>query len=113
MDKNPPRPDWLDEFEDLANAQLGNGSSCAQVHPIVEAWYNDLMEEDLPPSRDSIMQAVACLSTEIITNMPDRLLAAMNIDDSNQEDFVLWVQEILMIGRAFEIGLNTGELDDL
>ncbi len=34
----PEEPEWLDEFRDLANRELEAGSSCEQVHPIVERW---------------------------------------------------------------------------
>ena len=47
----PEDPNWLDEFEDLANQQLDYGSSCEQVHPIVERWFQKLMENDPPESR--------------------------------------------------------------
>ena len=35
--KPDPRPDWLDDFEDLANEELTDSSACDQVHPIVAA----------------------------------------------------------------------------
>ncbi len=113
MDDNNPRPDWLDEFEDLANQELDEGSACVQVHPIVEAWYTALMNDEPPASRDSVLQAIACLSTEVITDIPDGLLAAIELTDDSQEELILWVQEILMVGRAFQIALDKGQLDDL
>ena len=68
----PQEPDWLDEFEDLANRELGEGSSCEQVHPIVERWYHEAMQPEPPASRDSVLQAMACLATEILYDAPGR-----------------------------------------
>ena len=31
----------------------------------------------------------------------------------DEEDGILWVEQILLIGRAFECALRKGELDDL
>lgn len=110
-DTNRP-PNWLEEFEDMANKRLGEGSACKQIHPIVEAWYAKLMEGEPPTSRDSVMQAIACLSTEIIIDMPEEFFEAF-ANGLDQAEFAYWVQEILMIGRAFEIALRAGQLDDL
>ncbi|HEX2907713.1 MAG TPA: hypothetical protein VHO69_12670 [Phototrophicaceae bacterium] len=105
-------PQWLDEFEELANRQLDEGSSCEQVHPIIERWFERLMEGDPPESRDSIMQAMACLSTEVLYNAPDDLLESL-LGNVNEDDLANWVEQILLIGRAFEISLRKGDLDDL
>lgn len=113
MNDHEQGPDWLDEFEDMANEHLTEGSACKQIHPIVEQWYDELMDGEPPVSRDSVLQAIACLSTEIIFDMPDELLDAFTIGDGDDNELALWVQEILMIGRAFQIALNQGELDDL
>lgn len=109
------RPHWLDEFEDMANEDLTEGSACAQIHPIVENWYDDLMEKEPPASRDAVLQAIACLSSELLFDMPDELFNAFHATDEadNSEELALWVQEILMIGRAFQIALDKGDLDDL
>lgn len=40
------QPDWLEEFENLANDQLDEGSACDQIHPIIAAWYKELMGGD-------------------------------------------------------------------
>ncbi|NDJ85101.1 MAG: hypothetical protein GYB66_04380 [Chloroflexi bacterium] len=116
-------PKWLQEFEDLANERLEHGSACKQVHPIVEAWYERLMDGDPPSSRDSVLQAIACLATEIVSDMPDEIFDHFLVDEEADEEsegseeseaeLAYWVQEILMIGRAFQIALEKGELDDL
>lgn len=111
MSNNTQRPEWLDEFENLANEQLETGSSCHQVHPIIEQWYASLAEP--PPSRDSILQAMSCLSTELLTDMPDDIFEALFDNDLDYEAVVAWVQDILMIGRAFQDALTNGGLDDL
>ncbi|PJF44819.1 MAG: hypothetical protein CUN55_01920 [Phototrophicales bacterium] len=113
MDDENMRPDWLEEFEDLANRELAEGSACEQIHPMIEAWYTELMNDEPPPSRDSVLQAIACLSTEVLTDMPEVLLSTLELNDESQEALILWVQEILMIGRAFQIALDKGRLDDL
>ncbi|GEM_PF-469591 len=107
-------PDWLHEFEELADRELEDGSSCEQVHPIVLNWYENLMDGE-PPSandRDSVLQAAACLTTEIINTIPDdmfdKLTAAFD-----EDEVAGWIEYVLMIGRAFERSLNNGQLDDL
>lgn len=111
-DQPPNDPRWLDEFEDLANRQLDDGSSCDQVHPVIEGWFNQLMESDPPTSRPSITQAMACLSTEVLHNSPEELIEEL-LEHMDEDDLALWVEHILLIGRAFEIALRKGELDDL
>lgn len=105
-------PNWLEEFEDLANQQLDYGSSCEQVHPIVERWYQKLMENDPPESRASVEQAMSCLSTEVLNGLPDDVVESL-LEHMTEDDLATWVLHILLIGRAFESGLHSGELDDL
>lgn len=105
-------PKWLDEFEDLANRELNDGSSCEQVHPIVERWFQRLMESEPPQSRDSVMQAMACLSTEVLYNTPDDLIESLT-ERMSEDDLANWIEHILLIGRAFESALRNGDLDDL
>lgn len=112
-DRNDPaEPEWLDEFRDLADRELGSGSSCEQVHPIVRRWYERLLEQEPPPARDSVLQAIACLSSEIMADSPPELFndVADKVDD---DQLAGWVEYILMVGRAFELALQRGELDDL
>jgi len=114
-DQQPPAsndPDWLDEIEELANSQLEDGSSCEQVHPIVEHWYTKLLEGEPPTSRDSVLQAMSCLSTEILFDTPEDMLDTL-MENMDEEDVAGWIEYILMIGRAFEIALRNGDLDDL
>lgn len=111
MSNNTQRPEWLDEFENLANEQLEAGSSCHQVHPIIEQWYASLAEP--PKSRDSVLQAMSCLSTELLTDMPDDIFEVLFDNELDYEAVVAWVQDILMIGRAFQDALSNGGLDDL
>lgn len=113
MDGKRQRPKWLEEFEDLANDRLEGGSSCHQVHPIVENWYMHLMQQEPPISRDSILQAMSCLSTELITDMPDEIFETLFNEDVDYEDITFWIQELLMVGRAFQMALDNGEFDDL
>ena len=112
-DKNPPdEPEWLEEFPQLADRELGAGSSCEQVHPIVQRWYQELLESEPPASRDSVLQAMACLSREILAEAPP---AFFDRETGQMDDDQLagWVEYILMVGRAFEIALHSGALDDL
>lgn len=107
---NDPR--WLDEFEDLANQQLEEGSSCEQVHPIVERWFHDAMQGDPPDSRPSVTQAISCLATEVLHGSPEDVVNTL-LEHMSEDDLSLWIEHILLIGRAFEIGLEKGDLDDL
>jgi hypothetical protein len=113
MNEQPKRPKWLDEFENLANSQLASGSACSQIHPIVERWYQKLQTQDRPPSRDSVMQAISCLSTELIEEMPSEIFEAVSNNDLAYDQIAIWIQQILMVGRAFQLSLDRGELDDL
>jgi len=106
------QPNWLDEFEDLANEQLEEGSSCEEIHPIVAAWYEEVMAGEPPASRDSVLQAMHCLTTEAMNDMPQavtEVLSGRDLDDELAE----WVTELLLVGRAFQIALENGRLDDL
>ncbi|NDJ75262.1 MAG: hypothetical protein GYB65_03295 [Chloroflexi bacterium] len=105
-------PEWLDEFEDLANEQLTEGSACAQVHPIIAAWYEEIMDGDPPESRDAVWQALHCLTTEVLIDMPESVTKALDEHDV-EEDLANWVTELLLVGRAFQIALDNGRLDDL
>ncbi len=105
-------PNWLDDYEDLANDQLGNGSSCQQIHPIVETWFSKLMDGDPPESRDSVIQAISCLATEVLYSSPENLIEPI-IKDIGEDELAIWIEQILLIGRSFEIALQKGELDDL
>ena len=105
-------PHWLRPIEDLANEQLGDGSACEQVHPIVARWFEQLMQGDPPLSRDAVQQAVSCLATEVYYSTPEEVAEALE-STLDEEDVILWVEQILLIGRAFECALRQGELDDL
>lgn len=110
--QNPQNPNWLDEFEDLANEELVEGSACEQVHPIVARWYEEVMANDPPTSRDAVWQAMHCLTTEVLEDVPPEIanvLAEHDIEDVFEE----WVTELLLIGRAFQLALDNGRLDDL
>lgn len=113
-DSQRREPDWLHEFEELANRELEHGSSCEQVHPIVLEWYEKLLDGD-PPSlhdRDSVVQATACLTTEIINTIPDEMYDKLTTA-FDEDEMAGWIEYVLMIGRAFERSLHDGELDDL
>jgi hypothetical protein len=111
-DPSPNEPDWLDEFQDLANRELAEGSSCEQIHPIVERWYRRLMHQEPPAARDSVLQATACLATEILYDAPDDLLEEV-LKHVDEESLANWIETVLTVGRAFEIALRRGDLDDL
>jgi hypothetical protein len=105
-------PKWLDEFEDLANEELGEGSACEQVHPIVERWFTKLLDGEPPTSKPSVEQAMVCLTTEVLNTLPEETSNAI-LEVMDEEDFAEWVEMVLLIGRAFEQSLRSGELDDL
>lgn len=105
-------PDWLNPYEDMANDQLGHGSSCEQVHPIMANWFTKLMASDPPESRDSVVQAISCLATEVMLSSPDNLIEPL-LQNATEDDVAIWIEQILLIGRAMEIALNKGDLDDL
>jgi hypothetical protein len=109
---SPNDPKWLDEFEELANEELGDGSACEQVHPIVENWYSKLLEGEPPTSRDSVIQAMACLATEILYDSPEDLVEAIT-EHVSEDELATFIEYVLMVGRAFEISLRSGDLDDL
>lgn len=106
------KPDWLDEFEDLANQRLDDGSSCEQIHPLIAAWYKETMAGDPPISRESVWQAMQCLTTEVLNDIPLSLVEVLASEDLDDE-LADWVTELLLVGRAFQIALDRGRLDDL
>jgi hypothetical protein len=105
-------PQWLEEFQQLADEQLGHGSSCEQVHPIVERWFDKLLEGDPPTSRPSVEQAMACLTTEVMNTLPEEVVETIS-EVMDEEEFYVWIEQVLLIGRSFEMSLRDGELDDL
>jgi hypothetical protein len=107
------RPSWLEEFEDLANQVLPSGSSCHQVHPIVADWYRALFDKAPPTSRDSVAQAMSCLSTEILNDVPSNVQEVFDMATLESTTMLEWIRGVLMIGRAFQLALDSGELDDL
>ena len=110
----PPnnQPEWLSPFEDLANQQLGEGSACEQVHPVMESWFSKLMDGAPPASREAIIQAVSCLATEVMLSSPEHLIEPM-LENASEDEIAVWIEQIILIGRAFEIALRSGEFDDL
>jgi hypothetical protein len=112
MSEQRKSPEWLRQFEELANEQLGSGSSCEQVHPIIARWFEALLESEPPESRAAVMQATSCLATELLFSSPDELVNPL-LENVDEDDVALWIEQILLIGRAFEIALRNGELDDL
>lgn len=104
---------WLDEFQSLANDALPEGSACAQVHPIVEEWLDELLEGDPPDSRDSVWQAMSCLTTEVIYKLtPENILEVLQ-EHFEEDEIATWLESLLLVGRAFQIALDEGRLDDL
>jgi len=115
MDKGKPQqdPEWLEEFQLLANEQLNEGSACIQVHPIIEKWLEEVLAAEPPESRDSVWQAMACLTTEIIYRLtPEHILTVLQ-ENFEEEEVATWLESIVLIGRAFQIALDNGRLDDL
>lgn len=106
--------DWLEEFEQLADDVLSQQetSACDQIHPIVADWYYKTISKEPPASRDSVMQALVCLTSELMADMPDEIFEALS-QYVDEDEVALWLQEILLIGRAFEQSLKRGDLDDL
>ena len=112
-------PQWLDEIQDLANEVLGapeNGSACDQVHPVIAKWYDDAldrMEAEAIEDRPAVWQAVSCLATELMLEAEvDETLAPM-FDAVDEDMLGMWIEHILMVGRAMEASLRDGDLDDL
>jgi hypothetical protein len=114
--KNPKKePKWLQDFEQMANKELGpdvDGASCAQIHPIIERWFMRYLENDPPTARPSVEQAMACLTTEVLNTLPPEVVDAM-AKGMDEDELALWIENILLVGRAFEASLRNGELDDL
>jgi hypothetical protein len=109
----PGKPDWLEEFEILANTELTEGTACTQVHPIVEVWLEELLAGDPPDGRDSVWQAMSCLTTEVIDKItPDDILDVLQ-QNFEHEEVAAWLESVLLVGRAFQIALDNGRLDDL
>ena len=112
MDPEDNDLSWLNEFEEMADEELGDGSACEQIHPIVEEWLREWLESDIPTPRSSVSQAVACLATEIINNTPENILNTL-MEHCEEEEVLQWIQGILVTGQAFQTALSSGRLDDL
>jgi hypothetical protein len=103
---------WLNDFEEMADEKLGDGSACDQIHPIVERWLDEWLESDIPAPRSSVAQALACLATEVLNIMPESIVDAL-MAQCDEEEIYEWVQSILITGGAFQAALDKGRLDDL
>mgnify|MGYP001474793891 CR=1 FL=1 len=107
-------PDLWEPFNDMADDELPKGSSCEQIHPIIERFFKRLMDGQPPESRDSVVQAISCLATEVFLSSPDHLVEPL-LETVSEDDICLWIEQILLVGRAFEIALQQGDedLDDI
>ena len=55
---------------------------------------------------------MACLTTEVIDKVtPDSIYDLLQTCD--EDEVAGWVENLLLIGRAFQLALDTGRLDDL
>ncbi len=106
--------EWLEEFERLAEEVLSQQETSAydQIYPIVKTWYEETLNTDFPASREAVIEAVACLTSEVFADMPDSIFDAL-VDSADEEEVAIWLFEVLMLGRAFEQALRNGRLDDL
>ena len=105
--------EWLDEFEAMANEELVDGSACTQVHPIMEQWLEELLQGDPPESRESVWQAMSCLTTETLYKLtPDEILDVLQ-EHLDEDEVSTWIETLLLVGRSFQIALDNGRLDDL
>lgn len=106
------KPQWWDEFEELADQELEAGASCEQVHPIISRWFEQLLTAEPLASRPSIDQAAACLTTEILNSAPEEMIDQL-LQIVDEDEVAQFIEQVLYIGRAFERALHNGELDDL
>jgi hypothetical protein len=104
--------DWFEEFSRMADRRLGEGSSCAQIHPVIERWFLGWLQKDMGPMRGSVAQALACLSTEVLNIAPKPVLDAL-LEHCDEDEVARWIQHVLATGKAFQAALDSGELDDL
>jgi hypothetical protein len=58
------------------------------------------------------MQALSCLATEVLYSSDDNLVSPL-MESADEDEVAMWIEQILLVGRAFEIALRNGELDDL
>jgi hypothetical protein len=103
---------WFDEFSEMADRRLGDGSACEQIHPVVEAWFEALNAQEPPPMRPSVEQALSCLATEVLNATPPAILDAL-VAHNDEDEVADWVLQMLVIGKAFQQALDAGELDDI
>lgn len=106
---------WFEEFSRMADNRLGEGSACAQIHPIVEGWFNawaEREEADSDSMRASVVQALSCLATEVLNSSPQSILDVL-VEHCDQDEVAEWIMHILAAGKAFQQALDNGELDDL
>ena len=88
------------------------GRRASRCIRLSSAGISQLMQHEPPPSRDSVLQAMACLSTEILYDAPEDVLEEV-LKHVDEDALTSWIEYVLMIGRAFEIALRSGDLDDL
>ncbi len=115
-DNQPESPNWMDDIQDFADQVLGDmddAAACDQVHPVIAQWYDNELENEPPESRPAVWQAIACLATEILIDVDNDEALQPLLDAVDEDTLAMWVEHILMVGRAMEISLQNGDLDDL
>ena len=79
----------------------------------IEKWLDELLDGEPPNSRDSVWQAMACLTTETIYKATPENILEMLQEHFSEDEIAAWLENVLLIGRAFQIALDSGRLDDL
>ncbi len=102
----------FDEFWRWPTRRLGDGSACEQIHPLFEPCFAALNGQEPPPMRPSVEQALSCLATEVLNATPPAILDAL-VAHNDEDEVADWVLQVLVIGKAFQQALDTGELDDI
>lgn len=103
---------WLEEFSRMADDRLGDGSACDQVHPIVERWYTRWLQSEIDEPRSSVLQALACLTTEVLNSAPESILDVL-MENCDEDEVADWLQHLLFTGMSLQKSLDSGDLDDL
>jgi len=103
--------DWVNSLFSQPSKPV-EPSSCRQVHPIIAAWLSDWLSRTPPQARPSIQQAIACLSAEVLVVTPPGL-RKLFLEQCDADEVSEWIQDLLVIGQAFQRALDRGQFDDL
>src|SRR5688572_16348061 len=109
MSHNTILPNWILQLQSLVEARLTQRLLPDELYQLIETWF-----QQCPPPCETeespVQDAIACLSAEVIFNMPPELRQIFDFrSGENEETLLRWISEVINLGRCFQEALDKGE----